>query len=237
MTTAEKIHVAMHSVEVLAVVALVLVATIRLNQVGKHVDQSQQTATKATVDAMNGLKTAIHDNSARVGNLLLAGTAFLTTARTELKPTMESVQDAANSASGTARQATAALKTTQDTIAKLQPLEGAATGEIKALRKTTLTANATLQNVNGQISSDSPYVHNMLASARNILQNASGITSDAYAQYDAWLHPPKCKHFGCRLQRYVLGNLPIAYHAIQAADAAHDLFSGQKIYGSIKVKK
>lgn len=237
MTTAEKIHVAMHSVEVLAVVALVLVATIRLNQVGKHVDQSQQTATKATVDAMNGLKTAIHDNSAKVGNLLLAGTAFLTTARTELKPTMESVQDAANSASGTARQATATLKTAQSALSQLTTLEKSITRETDALRTTTVATTALIQDVHGKLDANAFYVHNMLVSASGILTHVNGITSDAYAEYDAWIHPPKCKHFGCRFQRYVLGNLPIAYHAIQAADAAHDLFSGQRIYGSVKVKK
>lgn len=226
----------MHTVEVLAVVALVLVATIRLNEVGKHVDQSQQTATKATVAAMNQFSSAVTENSAKVGNLLLAGTQFLDSARSQVAPTFNSVRTAAVSASGTAQQATATLKTTQDTIAKLQPLEGAATGEIKALRNTTLTANATLQNLNGQISSDSPYVHNMLASASGILTHVNGITGDAYAQYNAWLHPPRCKHFGCKFQRYVLGNLPIAYHAIQAADAAHELFSGTKIYGTVTTK-
>lgn len=171
MTTAEKIHVAMHSVEVLAVVALVLVATIRLNQVGKHVDQSQQTATKATVDAMNGLKTAIHDNSAKAGNLLLAGTDFLATARTELKPTMESIQNAANSASGTAQQATATLAMAQTSIAKLQPLEVAATDEINALHATTL-------NINSQITANSPYVHNMLASVSGMAYHWNAISGD-----------------------------------------------------------
>lgn len=128
---------------------------------------------------------------------------------------------------GTLAEANKVLVKTGDAIVTTQIQEQAITPHtIAAMDSIT----ALTGNLNDQVTVDGVY-------ARNILQSASGITGDAYAQYNAWLHPPKCKHFGCRFQRYVLGNLPIAYHAIQAADAAHDLFSGQRIYGSIKVKK
>lgn len=236
MTTAEKITLAIHAAEALAVVVFMAFATVKFSALSTHADQSQQAATMKTVATMGNLQTAINQNSQKFGNLILAGTALLDSAtktsdsiRAEVKPTAQSAQDLANSAAGTAQQATATLKTAQGSIAAFQPLETAARGEIQALHATTL-------NLNAQITSDSPYVHNVLVSASGILKNGNGITSDAYAQYNAWLHPPKCKHFGCRFQRYVLGNLPVAYHAIQAGDALHDLFGSTKISGTVRVK-
>ena len=128
---------------------------------------------------------------------------------------------------GTLAEANKVLVKTGDAIVTTQLQERAITPHtIAAMDSIT----ALMRNANGQVTEDGPY-------AKNILASVSGITQDSYQAYNAWLHPPKCRHFGCRFQRYVLGNLPIAYHAIQAADAAHDLFSGQKIYGSIKVTK
>ena len=128
---------------------------------------------------------------------------------------------------GTLAEANKVLVKTGDAIVTTQVQEQAITPHtIAAMDSIT----ALTGNLNGQVTEDGPY-------AKNILSSVSGITQDSYQVYNAWLHPPRCKHFGCRFQRYVLGNLPIAYHAIQAADAAHDLFSGQKIYGSIKVTK
>lgn len=127
---------------------------------------------------------------------------------------------------GTLAEANKVLVKTGDAIVTTQIQERSITPHtIAAMDSITSLAG----NLDGQVTKDGVY-------ARNILQSASGITSDAYAQYNAWLHPPKCKHFGCRFQRYVLGNLPIAYHAIQAADAAHSLFSGTQIYGTVKIK-
>lgn len=127
---------------------------------------------------------------------------------------------------GTLAEANTVLAKTGDAIVTTQIQERDITPHtIAAMDSIT---NLT-KNLSGQVTTDGVY-------ARNILASASGITGDAYTQYNAWLHPPRCKNFGCKFQRYVLGNLPIAYHAIQAADAAHDLFSGTKIYGKVTAK-
>ena len=241
MTPAEKITVAIHAGEAVAFIVIMALGMVyianKLNDLGSHVDESQQKATAATVNTMNDIRTKA-DGLLDAGTVLLkSATATSNAIRSQVNPTAHSIQNAANSASGMAQQATATLKTAQSALSQLTTLEKSITRETDALRTTTVATTELIQDVHGKLDANAVYVHNMLVSASGILTHVNGITADAYAQYDAWLHPPKCRHFGCRFQRYVLGNLPIAYHAIQAADAAHDLFSGQKIYGSIKVTK
>ena len=175
-----------------------------------------------------GAKSAIPSHS-EVNGLLFSARSVLNSAAAAIRRTDDHLNRPCGRGEpcGTLAEVGKVAVKIQDAVVTTQLQERAITPHtIAAMDSIT----ALTSNLNGQVTTDGVY-------ARNILASVSGISGDAYGEYNAWLHPPKCKHFGCRFQRYVLGNLPIAYHAIQAADAAHDLFSGQKIYGSIKVTK
>lgn len=193
MTKAEKITVAVHAAEALGFLVIMTIGMVymmrKFNTLSTDVNTSQKTATTATVTNMNKIATSvtgvINKDGKKVGSFLDAGTTTIKSLgktsdalRKQIKPTAQSLQNAANSATGLTNQATATLKTTQTTILGLQPLETASTGEVNALHATTDTANGLLANVNKQVTADSKPINSLLVHSAASMAHFDRISYD-----------------------------------------------------------